>query len=186
MTPLEFLSIRIKKSGDGLDDFPQGPGVYAVINRLTGRVYVGSAKRIYARCRGHINGLKRGETYSSLMRRDLVLNGAEHFTCVVLQVFDSIDQAGGMKGLGEFENDWIYRLGAYQESVGYNAKIFGVWTKAASLRDRERKLLRRSNYALLDGVDLDDPIDDELAASWIPTPRRCGAYDRWPWMANDR
>lgn len=177
MTLQELIALRSVQTGDGLDSTPRLPGIYVVINRLTGRGYVGSAQNLRARCRGHLSTLRRGYTTNGLMRRDLQLHGAEHFDCVVLETFPSLEAAGGKEGLVISENEWIVRLGTHRESLGYNALLYGQWTKGASLRDRERKLKHNDrSYCLLHSVDLYDPIADVLLDSWTREPR---VTERW-------
>lgn len=165
------LSDAVRCDG-GLSAVPKLPGVYEVVNRLTRRVYVGSSANLRIRCGAHIGGLMRGQTYNGLIGRDLALYGPDWFVCIALETFSSNAEAGGKRGLSKREDDWIAHLGTHQESVGYNAMHKRVWTKGASLRDRERKLLRRRrSYVLLDGVDLYDPISDVLLNSWTREPR---------------
>lgn len=172
MTLQELFDCRSIQTGNGLDAVPRAPGIYAVVNRLTRRAYVGNARNLKMRCYGHLNGFKRGQTIHGLIRRDLELHGPEHFACVALQAFASLEEAGGDHGLAVCENEWIVQLGTHRETVGYNAMLYREWTKGASLRDRERKLLRRKrSYVLLDGVDLYDPIADVLLDSWTRDPR---------------
>jgi len=172
MTLQEFITTHGVESGDGLSSIPPLPGIYLVFNRLTGRGYVGSALNLRARCSGHISGLKRGQTNNGLLRRDLEKYGPEHFACFALETFPTKEAAGGRRALVHLENSWILELGTDRESVGYNAMVNGEWTKGATLRDRERKLMRRRpGYYLLDGVDLYDPIADILLDSWTREPR---------------
>lgn len=168
----ELFDCHSIQTENGLDAVPRAPGIYAVVNRLTRRAYVGNARNLWVRCYGHLNGFKRGQTGNGLIRRDLELHGPEHFACVTLEAFSSLHEAGGAQGLAVSENEWIVRLGTHRETVGYNAMLYREWTKGASFRDRERKLLRRRrNYVLLDGVDLYDPIADVLLDSWTRDPR---------------
>ncbi len=170
MTLQELIALRSVQAGHGLDNIPRLPGIYVVINRFTGRGYVGSAKNLRARCPGHINSLRRGYSASGRIRRDLMLYGAEHFDCVVLETFPTLEAAGDTEGLRASENEWIEKLGTHRESTGYNSMLHREWTKGAALRDRERKLSRRNRY-FLDGVDIYDPISDVLLDSWTRDPR---------------
>ena len=165
----ELLNMCGALHGDGRDSIPPLPGVYALVNRMTHRVYVGSAWNLRQRCHGHMSGLRRGQA-NGLIRRDLHLHGGEHFVCIVLESFASDADAGGPYGLGACENAWILRLDAHLEQTGYNSMIYNDWTKGASFRDRERKLLRWRSYELLDDVDLYDPISEVLLGSWTRDP----------------
>jgi hypothetical protein len=63
------------------------------------------------------------------------------------------------------------QLGAHIEASGYNSEAGHVRTRGSRFRDSERKLIKSragSNYLLLPGVDLDDPIDPDLLRSWEP------------------
>jgi group I intron endonuclease len=172
MTLQELIALHGDAPGAGLEAIPRVPGIYLVFNRLTGRGYVGSALNLRTRCQGHINGLKRGQTYNGLMRRDLEKHGPDGFACCVLETFPSTDETDRSKDLVWLENAWILELGTDRESVGYNALVNGEWTKGATFRDRERKLMRKlERYCLIKGVDLYDPIADILLNSWTREPR---------------
>lgn len=66
---------------------------------------------------------------------------------------------------------WLTRqLYSHDERYGYNSEAGHHRSKAARFRDRERKLLKsaRGKYELLPGVDLRDPINPVMLASWLP------------------
>lgn len=173
MTLSELFANCSVLQGDGLDTIPRLPGIYAVVNIHTRRVYVGSARNMLARCRSHIYGLRAGETSNGLIRRDLKLFGHTHFVCIALQNFSSELEPDFLWNLRATEYEWIFNLGTHHEAQGYNAMLYNEWTKGACLRDRERKLCRSSSYYLLDGVDLYDPIMPTLLDSWTRDSRLC-------------
>lgn len=66
---------------------------------------------------------------------------------------------------------WLTRqLNAHDEQYGYNSEAGHHRSRAARFRDRERKLLKSGlgKYQLLPGVDLHDPINPVLLATWVP------------------
>lgn len=167
MTLDELFNLPSILSGNGLIFIPRLPGVYAVINRHTKRAYVGSAINMRSRCSAHLSGLKRNDVTNGAIRRDLQKFGLEHFACVALDVFSSMEEAGGDYGLGAREFQRIRELGTHIEINGYNSQVGCEWSKPASFRDRERKLIRGRSYTLLDGVDLYDPISEILLNGWL-------------------
>lgn len=142
-------------------------GVYAVRNMNNGRVYVGSSILLSARMKQHESNIKIGRHANGLLRRDLALHGPTNFDIVPLEVFEA-DEPDLIDKLAQAEVNWTRQLAADIESHGYNCMVGNSWTDSARLRDSERKYMRKRRYALLPGVDLYDPIKEELARSWIP------------------
>lgn len=171
LTLNEILALSSVQQGDGLDQIPRVPGVYAIVNRYTRRVYVGCGESIRGRCYSHLRAMKQALVPNGRMRRDLQLYGLEHFFSVALECGDALEANGGKSCLGAREYAWIVHLDAHREMTGYNLYLGSEFTKGAKLRDRERKLLRRCRgYTLLDGVDINDPIPDILLDHWVREP----------------
>lgn len=150
------------------------PGVYAVINWVNGRCYVGSAIDLRARMTGHRNGIETGTHDNMLIRRDVARFGAGCF-CIFPIETASIDDPKLRHALGRLEYEWTLNLRAHIESSGYNCILGKDRTKATRFRDHERKRIRWGSYMLLDGVDLYDPVNDCMLDSWTPT------FVRSPW-----
>ncbi len=163
-------SFELDPSRNGLDILPTKPGIYIIMNIVNRRCYVGSAEIVRKRCKGHYSQLKKGYSNSGVLRRDLQKHGAAAFVFICPQNFESIEEAYQHPGLGHYENDWILRLQSHIEGRGYNCFLGNRWTKGAALRDRERKLIRYRSYYLLDGVDLYDPINEQLVESFYREP----------------
>lgn len=178
MTLTEIFCLPHIQANNGLAMIPKLPGVYALVNRHTKRAYVGSANNLRKRCSEHIRGLKSGIATNGVIRRDLRKYGYEHFACVALDTFASLEEAGHDYGLGAREVARIEELGTYHENIGYNSIVGCEWSKGACFRDRERKLIRGGSYFLLDGVDLYDPISDILLNSWMRDQDNPGHWRR--------
>lgn len=154
---------------DGWDQVPRKtPGVYAVLNWVNGRCYVDSAIDVRARMLQHRFGIEVGSHENMLVRRDVARFGAASFSIFPI-VLISINEPKLNYKLCMLECEWTLRLRAHIESSGYNRMLLKDWTKATRFRDHERKRIRWGSYALLDGVDLYDPINDHLLESWTPS-----------------
>lgn len=64
------------------------PGVYAIVNRLNGKRYIGSAVDIPARWRVHVFHLRKGDHHSKHLQAAWNLYGREGFDFVVLERCD--------------------------------------------------------------------------------------------------
>lgn len=158
----------LRPPGDGLEELPECPGIYAVFNRVTKRFYVGRAINIRRRCLQHRNSLRR--TYPGCrMGQDATQHGVQSFVFFALQTLQL--QSGEEDIAARLEANearWIIDLGSHTEQHGYNKMIGGAWTIAARFRDHERKLLRRGiRYVLLPWADMGDMINPELIRSWV-------------------
>lgn len=150
------------------------PGVYAVLNWANGRCYVGSATDLRTRMTQHRSAIEAGRHDNRLLCRDVKRFGAASFSIFPIETV-SISEAKLSFRLGLLEYEWTLRLGAHVESTGYNCQLGKDWTKATRFRDHERKRIRWGSYSLLEGMDLYDPINEDLLHSWAPS------FVRPPW-----
>lgn len=89
-------------------------GVYAILNILNEKVYVGSAIHLYRRWRDHKSNLKINKSNCLLLQRAWNKYGEENFIFVVLELVE--DQTK----LVEIETSWIKRLDSSNVELGYN------------------------------------------------------------------
>lgn len=115
----------------------------------------------------HCSDMADGLSNSGCLRRDMTLMGADSF-CIFPVAILPLDHTPAGYGLGLLEQEWITLLRADEEGLGYNQISQGWWTHGARMRDTERKYIRRGHYALLPGVDLYDPINRSMLATWVP------------------
>lgn len=148
--------------------FPAKPGVYCIMNIVSRRCYIGSADNLRKRCGQHVRQIGRGFCDNMLLRLDVVKFGAHNFRVFPIAVFDSLEEAKKYGGLERAEVRWTLHFKADNEWTGYNLKLGSCFTYASRFRDRERKLLRYKSYFLLKGVDLYDPINEQLLNTWEP------------------
>lgn len=59
-------------------------GIYAIVNRVNGRMYIGSAMRFSKRWKEHLRGLDSGKHHSRFLSRCWAKHGAENFEFKVL------------------------------------------------------------------------------------------------------
>lgn len=155
---------------DGIDLLPASPGLYCIVNRVNGRRYVGQAStNIYKRCLQHRSELLKGLAANMLLRRDAAIHGAGAFFFFALRL-DAIAGSEKRSQLNRMEIWFAVQLCTHDEHRGYNLEVGHHRTTGARFRDRERKLMRPNSgkYELLPGVDIYDPIDSVLLASWVP------------------
>lgn len=87
-------------------------GIYAIVNKINGKRYIGSAVKFGARFRKHIWELENGSHHSAKMQRAWRKYGREAFDFTVLEVVSSPSD------LIDREQSWIDSTGVY--GGGYN------------------------------------------------------------------
>jgi len=95
---------------------------------------------------------------------------ADVYCYYTLQELEVCQDTRIRRQLNKLEVWWVVHLQAYDERYGYVSEAGRCCTRGSRFRDREKKLLRPNSgkYELLPGVDLLDPIDARLLASWVP------------------
>ena len=162
-------NVFLQPQVDGIEFLPDSSGLYCIMNRVNGRLYIGQSQNILSRCRQHRSQMRLGTESNMLMRRDAKLHGSAAFFFCAIRI-DAIADSGRPFQLDKIEIWFSAQLGTHDERLGYNLEAGHQLTRASRFRERERKLLRRNSgkYQLLPGVDLYDLINPELLATWVP------------------
>ena len=154
---------------DGISFLPKRPGIYGMWNRAARLWNIGQSANIHQRCSLHRAELRAGNAANMRMRRDAQRYGANTFFYCVLEL---VTAAGADLAYELMRRElwWVRQLQAHDERYGYNLDAGGYRTRGAAFRDRERKLMRPNSgkYCLLPWVDMYDPINATLLASWVP------------------
>lgn len=155
---------------DGIALLPKGPGVYGMLNRVTRLWNIGQSENIHQRCQLHRSQLRAGTAGNLRIRRDVEKHGADTFFFMVLEELTVTPGVNLKHKLDNLELWWALQFQAHDERYGYNSEAGRSRTLGSRFRDREKKLLRYNSdkYRLLPGVDLCDPINHLLLASWVP------------------
>lgn len=155
---------------DGIASIPEGPGIYGMLNRATRLWNIGQSKNLQQRCIVQRSQLRAGTAANLRIRRDVEIHGADTFFFMVLEEVAVTPEVDLRYKLDRREVWWVLQLQAHDERYGYNAEAGRCRTMGSRFRDREKKLMRYNSdkYRLLPGVDLSDPINHMLLASWVP------------------
>ena len=164
-------NVYAEKPTDGIDDLPDVPGIYCILNRVTGKRNVGQTRNSQRkRAKSHRSAMKRGDPPTMLMYRDLLAHGYESFVFFSLFSIDErVSNRPTRQSVLNTELHWGKLLGSHVEPMGYNLDLGGRRTVGARFRDQERKLMRSRSckYELLPGVDLYDAVSSTLTDTWV-------------------
>lgn len=154
---------------DGIAQIPAMPGIYCIINLVSGHRYVGCAvKNMRERARSHRTGLRSGMPANRLMRKHVAVYGVGAFFFFALEPVPHSDDGPWRYRLEQLELWWTIQLAAHDERYGYNYEAGHVRTPAARFREAERRMLGPFGpYRLLPGVELHDPINHLLLKTWV-------------------
>lgn len=155
---------------DGIALLPKGPGIYGMLNRATRLWNIGQSENIFHRCQLHRSQLRAGTAGNLRIRRDVEKHGADTFFFFALEEVTVTPGVNLKDKLDRRELWWVLQFQAHDERHGYNAEAGRCRTLGSRFRDRETKLMRYNSdkYRLLPGIDLSDPINHVLLASWVP------------------
>jgi len=71
------------------DEFSCNPGVYVIINIVTGKAYIGSGKSVKDRLQQHLHSLRRNAHYLNYFQKSWNKHGECNFVFMVLSEFSS-------------------------------------------------------------------------------------------------
>ena len=89
--------------------------IYAIRNKVTGRIYIGRTGRLKDRYIQHMRALYYNNHTNELMQQDFNEYGVDSFTFSVIDEVRTYDEM-------HKEHDWMYRLKSYLPEFGYNTK----------------------------------------------------------------
>jgi len=154
---------------DGIAFLPKSPGVYGMWNRTTRMWNIGQSENMHQRCSLHRSHIRAGNADNMRVGRDVQIHGAHAFFYCALECVTVAPEVNLKYELNQRELWWVVQFQAHDERYGYNLEAGGYRTLGAQFRDRERKLMRRNSgkYCLLPWVDMYDPINTVMLASWV-------------------
>ncbi len=99
-----------------IKEFRGVSGIYAILNELNQKVYVGSSANLYFRWRGHYWALREGVHHSPHFQRAWVKHGESAFVIYLLELCDK-------SKLFETEQKFLDQFKSFRNEVGYNVQV---------------------------------------------------------------
>lgn len=90
------------------------PGIYRIVNKLNGKVYVGCASDLSKRKSRHLKELKEGNHFNEHLNSSCQKYGLENFEFQVIEFLDSTEK------LIEREQFWMDKFDSTNKEKGYN------------------------------------------------------------------
>lgn len=115
-------------------------GVYCLKNRVNGKRYVGSSRRIGTRIKAHISALNNGTHCNRHLQRAWDRYGPASFTVLVLEICNSNECLA-------IEQQWIDRYDSANQDVGYNLYPFATGPKSVRRPTHVGGAVARANAA---------------------------------------
>lgn len=151
-------------------DLPRGAGIYRIVNLANGKCYVGSARNLAGRWRGHLCDLRLGKHHSVLLQRAWTKYGAASFK------FEVLERVADLMSLVAREQSHLDALRPYDPALGYN-----IQPLAQSSLGRVVPMERRIRIAAaLTGrkMNLSEEARAARAAAWRGRKHTAAALER--------
>lgn len=98
------------------ESVPNLPGVYVILNKETGKLYVGSSWKMKGRVADHRRELRKGKHGNSYLQAAWKKYGESSFEVAHFQICGMPNE----EKLRKLESDWINLLGSSSREMGYN------------------------------------------------------------------
>lgn len=105
----DYLEIR------GENDY-RGSGIYAIVNKINNKIYIGQSGHIRLRWRHHLNDLRNNKHRSTYLNNAINKYDLKNFYFIVLENCESED-------LDKRENYWIKKYKVDYSKFGYNKTV---------------------------------------------------------------
>jgi group I intron endonuclease len=136
-------------------------GVYALVNRINGKVYVGSSKNITYRLRRHYKDLVKGIHWNAQLQSSYTRG--DDFCMVVLEFCDVHD-------LIDREQYWMDELHSRDNNFGYNRTDAGRTVLSPEVVERIAVLKRGRTYDEMYGVERAAVIRKSISRTGATNP----------------
>ena len=97
------------------DTIPSAPGIYCILNEITGKLYIGSSVNLYNRKRKHFQMLARGCHLNKHLQSSVAKYGLSAFSFNIIELIDDKEM------LIEREQFYMDEAASYKRANGYNS-----------------------------------------------------------------
>ena len=124
---------------DGQYQFEDTPGVYAIVNLLNNKKYIGSSSSIRRRYRQHFNELSNDKHANPILQKAFNKYGQKHFGFLILETCENVKDT-----LLFIEQKYIDELGDYN-ICKIAGKTTGVHNSGHIITQKHREIIAESN-----------------------------------------
>lgn len=117
------------------EDFKNGSGIYAILNKINEKRYVGSARDLKARRSRHFTLLRKGKHYNKHLQGAYDVYGEENFSFSVLEYVENIEI------LLDREEYYIQKYNSNDREFGYNQREISDSNKGLKHSEETKQIL---------------------------------------------
>ena len=140
-------------------------GIYCIINKINNKKYIGKAKCIHKRIKGHIAACNtKDKDENPYLINAWYKYGRENFEYFVLEYLDLDENL-----LSEKELYWQKKLNVTNRNMGYNLRLDSS-TKMITHKDTRLKISNRLKKEWKEGIRKNH--SKKLSDNWALTPER--------------
>ena len=124
---------------DGQYQFEDTPGIYAIVNLLNNKKYIGSSNSVRRRYRQHFNDLFKGNHANTILQKAFNKYGQKHFGFIILETCEDIKDT-----LLFLEQKYIDELGDYN-ICKVAGKTTGIHNCGHIITEEHKNIIAQSN-----------------------------------------
>lgn len=138
--------------------FPNAPGIYAIVNTVSGKRYIGQTANIKKRRREHMGGIMRGNHNSRVIRRAVAKYGPQAFVFTLVELC-------AIEALNEREQFW---LSHYGKPNLYNQSMLSGPPRGWKMPDEARQKLIERNRTRVFTQEMRKNMSDAQKGKKLP------------------
>ena len=124
---------------NGQYQFKDSPGVYAIVNLLNNKKYIGSSSSLRRRYRQHFNDLNKNKHSNLILQRAYNKYGSKHFGFIILETCENVNDT-----LLFIEQKYINEFGDYN-ICKIAGKTTGVRNTGHIISEEHKKIISQNN-----------------------------------------
>ena len=125
-------------------------GIYAIVNQLTGRRYVGRSANTEKRWKEHRSALRSGRHYNADLQQDWISHGEDAFQFIILEVIDDFEDCRKREWWHLQNSANLYNLSPWTNSgprPGYKPAPWIGAKVSAALKGRPKTAIARQRLS---------------------------------------
>lgn len=146
-----------------MDELPNKSGIYKILNKANGKIYIGSAVNLNKRWAKHKRYARGNYHHSITFQRAWDKYGEEAFEFIVLEIIEDVSK------LADREQIWLDWLKPYEPEIGYNICKIGRSSIGLKRSEQARENMRNGQLGKERSIEHRFNISEAVRK-----------YEKWP------
>ena len=162
------------------------PGIYAIVNIINNKKYIGSATRLKERFRNHKTLLKRNKHFNSHLQNAWNKYGEDNFKFEILEIISNTEMQNITELLIQKEEFYIIKTESNNRLFGYNSRIICNSSLGIKWTEEQKERLSKSKKGKYSILQKKARIEEGKKRLWTKNPKASIWWENLNCLEKDR